>query len=149
MRSHVVTLVVILVVVAGVGIGLSLVLLGANMVTGFTSMASALVAAIGIISAPWLAPRSGPVAVACSVAALGATTLAALLLVSSPPNSSNLWVLINVGRFGGLIAAGLGIALSLHAAVVRSIGPSRAFGLFIASVIALAIGIAVAGWENR
>jgi hypothetical protein len=149
MRSQTVTLVAILVVVAGVGIGLSLVLLGVNMVSGFTGMASALIAAIGIISAPWLAPRSGPVAVACSVAALAATALAALLLLSSPPSNSELWVLINVGRFGGLIVAGLGIALSLHAAVVRSIGPSRALGLVIANGVALAIGIAIAGWESR
>jgi hypothetical protein len=146
MQSQTVTLVVILVVVAGVGIGLSLVLLGVNMVTGLTSTVSALIAAIGIISAPWLAPRSGPVAIACSVAALAATALAALLLVSSPQSNSELWVLINVGRFGGLIAAGLGIALSLHAALVRSIGPSRALGLVVANVAALVIGIAIAGW---
>lgn len=149
MRSPVVALVVILLVVAGAGIGLSVVLAGANMITAFFGMGSALVAGVGIVSAPWLAPRSSLGAVACTVVALAGVLLAAILLLPSPPSNSNLWVPINLGRFGGLIVAQLGLALTVHAAVLRSLGPVRALVLLSANVLAVVIGVAFAGWESR
>jgi hypothetical protein len=148
-RSPVSALVVILLVVAGVGIGLSVALAGANMITAGIGMASVLVAAIGIVCAPWLAPRSGPAGVACSLIGLGGVTIAALLLLSSPASNSDLWVLINLGRFGGVIVAILGLALTVHAAVLGRLGLSRAVGLALADILALAIGIVFAGWETR
>ncbi len=149
MRSPVVALVVILLGVAGVGIGLGVVLAGANMITAFLGMASVLVAGIGIVSAPWLAPRSIHGAVACTVVALAGVLLAAILLLTSPPSNSDLWVPINLGRFGGLIVAQLGLALTVHAAVLRSLDPVRAIVLVSANVLAVVIGLAFAGWESR
>lgn len=149
MRSPVVALVVILLVVAGAGIGLSVVLAGANMITAFFGMGSALVAGLGIVSAPWLAPRSSLGAVACTVVALAGVLLAAILLLPSPPSNSHLWVPINLGRFGGLIVAQLGLALTVHAAVLRRLGPVRALVLLSANVLAVVIGVAFAGWESR
>lgn len=140
---------VILLALAGAGIGLSVVVSGANMITAFIGTASVLVAAIGIVSAPWLAPRSGPAGVACSVVALAGEAVAALLLLTSPPSNSDLWVSINLGRFGGLIVAGLGVALTVHAAVLGRLGLSRTLVLFLADMLALAIGVAIAGWETR
>ena len=141
--------VVILLVVAGVGIGLSVVLAGANIITAFFGIASALVAGVGIVSAPWLAPRSSRGAVACTVVSLAAVLLAVILLLPSPPSNSSLWVPINIGRFGGLIVAQLGLALTAHAAVQRSLAPVRALMLVSANVLAVVIGVAFAGWESR
>ncbi len=139
----------ILLALAGAGIGLSVVLSGANMVTAGIGIASVLVAAIGIVSAPWLAPRSGPVGAACSVVGLGVVILAAVLLLTAPPSNSGLWVPINLGRFGGVIVAALGLALTVHAAVLGRLGLSRAVGLVLADMLALAIGVVFAGWETR
>ena len=149
MRSPVGALVVILLIVAGVGIGLSVALSGANMITAGIGMASVLVAAIGIVSAPWLAPRSGPAAVACTVIALVAVTSAAILLLPSPPSNSHLWVPINLGRFGGFAVAMFGLALTVHAAVLGRLGLGRAVGLVLVGILALAIAVAFAGWESR
>lgn len=149
MRSPVGALVVILLVVAGVGIGLAVVLAGANMITAFVGIASMLVAGVGIVSAPWLAPRSSRGAVACTVVSLASVLLAAILLLPSPPSNSNLWVPINLGRFGGLVVAQLGLAFSVHAGVVRSLTPVRALVLIAANLLAVIIGLAFAGWESR
>ncbi len=119
------------------------------MLTGFTGIASVLVAAFGIVTAPWLASRSGRGSVVCTAVAVGAEIVAALLLLTSPPSNSNLWVPINVGRFGGVIVAELGLALSLHAALLGRLGWRRALTLVSADVLAIAIGIAIAGWESR
>ncbi len=142
-------LVIILLAIAGAGIGLSVVLAGANMITAFVGMGSVLVAGVGIVTAPWLASRSGRGAVACTVVALAGVLLAVILLLPSPPSNSNLWVPINLGRFGGLIVAQLGLALTVHAALLRSLGPARALVLVSANVLAVVIGVAFAGWESR
>lgn len=140
---------VIVLIVAGVGIGLSVALSGANWITAGIGIASALVAAIGIVCAPWLAPRSVSAGVACSVLGLGAVTIAAILLLSSPPSNSGLWVPINLGRFGGFMVAMLGLALTVHAAVLGRLGLIRAGGVVLAGLLALAVSIAFAGWETR
>lgn len=138
----------ILLSVAGAGIALSVVTFGANMYVMGTSMAAALVGAIAIVTAGWLAPRSGRGAVVCSAVALGVEVVAALVLLTSPPSNSHLWVPINIGRFGGLIVAGLGLALTLHAAELRRLAP-REVALVSVNILAIAIGIAFAGWESR
>ncbi len=148
MRSPVLRLVLILLSVAGAGIALAVVTFGANMYVMGTSMAAALVAAISVASAGWLAPRSRRGAVVCSAVALGIEVITALVLLTSPASNSHLWVPINLGRFGGLIVAGLGLALTLHAAELRRLGP-RQVGLVLVNMIAIAIGIAFAGWESR
>lgn len=142
-------LVIILLAIAGAGIGLSVVLAGVNMITAFVGIGSVLVAGVGIVTAPWLASRSGRGAVACTVVAIAAVIVAALILVTSPPSHSSLWMPINIGRFGGVIVAQLGLALTLHAAVVRRLGPMQALVLVFANALAVAIGIAIAGWESR
>lgn len=148
MRSPVLRLALILLTVAGAGIALSVMAFGANMYVVGTGMAAALLAAIGLVSAGWLAPRSGRGAVVCSAVALGGEVVAALVLLTSPPSNSHLWVPINLGRFGGFIVAGLGLALTLHAAELRRLGP-RQVALVSVNILAIAIGIAFAGWENR
>lgn len=148
MRSPVLRLVLILLSVAGAGIALAVVTFGANMYVMGTSMAAAFVGVIGIVTAGWLAPRSGRGAVVCSAVGLGVEVVAALVLLTSPPSNSHLWVPINIGRFGGLIVAGLGLALTLHAAELRRLGP-RPVALVSVNILAIAIGIAFAGWENR
>lgn len=148
-RSPAMTLALILLSIAVVGISLSVLGVGANMIAGFTSIASVLVAALGIVSAPWLASRSGPGALACGAVALGVEVVAALLLLTSPPSNSHFWVPINLGRFGGVIVAELGLALTLHAAILRRLGPRRAVALVSANVLAVAIGVAIADWETR
>ena len=113
-RSPEVTLVLIFSSIAVVGIALSLLHL-ASVVVG---IASVLVAAMGIVITPLLAARSPRVSVASSTIAVIAEIVAALLLLSSPPSNSDLWIPINLGRFGGVIVAEFGLALSVHAAVV-------------------------------
>jgi hypothetical protein len=150
-RSPEVTLVIILLSIAGVGIALSVLGFGfgATMGTGIAGIASVLVAAFGIVTAPWLASRSGRGSVVCTGAGLVGVVIAALLLLTSPPSNSNLWVPINLGRFGGVLVAELGLALSLHAAVLGRLGPRRAVVLVSANVLALAIGVLFADWETR
>ncbi len=142
-------LVVILLALAGAGIGVSVVLSGANMVTGFIGMAAVLVAAIGIVSASWLAPRSARAAIACGVIALAGEALAALLLLTSPQSNSHFWVVINIGRFGGVLVAALGLALTVHAGLLGRLALRRAGVLVLVDMLAFAIGAAIAGWETR
>ena len=140
---------VILLALAGLGIGASVVLSGANTLTAFIGIGSVLVAGFGIVISPWLARRSARGGIACTVAGLAAVAVAAVLLLTSPASNSDLWVLINLGRFGGALAAALGLALTLHAAVLRTLGPSRALGLIAADVVALGVAVVIAGWETR
>jgi hypothetical protein len=149
MRSPAVSLVFILLSIAGAGIALSVLGSRASMPTGFAGMASVLVAAFGIVTAPWLASRSSRGSVACGAVAVAAEVLAASLLLTSPASNSDLWVPINLGRFGGVLAAVLGLALSLHAALLGRIGTARALVLVSANVVAIAIGVAIADWETR
>ena len=148
-RSPEFTLVVILLLVAGAGIALSVVTFGANMLTVFTSIGAGFVAAIGAVTAPALAPRSVPAGVIGTVVAVALEGVAALLLLSFPASNSSLWVPINIGRFGGVIVAELALALSLHATVLRRLASRRAMALVSLNVLAIAIGVAIAGWENR
>jgi hypothetical protein len=154
MRSPAVTLVLILASIAAVSVALPVVgfaanLGAANIGTVFTGIASVLVAVFGSATAPWLASRSGRGSVVCSAVGLAAEVVAASLLVTSPPSNSNLWVPINLGRFGGVIVAVLGLALSLHAALLRRFGWGRALALVAANIIAVVIGVAIADWETR
>jgi hypothetical protein len=144
-RSPQATLVLILSLIGAMGIALSLL----HFVAVFTGVASVLVAAFGIMTSPWLAFRSERGSVVCSTIALLAEIIAAVLLLSSPPSNSNLWVPINLGRFGGVIVAEFGLALSVQAAVLGRVRWGYALALVSASVIAIAIGLAFADWETR
>jgi hypothetical protein len=148
-RSPELTLVLILMSIAGVGIAVSVLGVGANTAAAFASIASVVVALFGIVSAPWLALRSGRGAVTCSAVGLAVEIVAAVLLLTSPPSNSHLWVPINLGRFGGVIISELGLALTLHAAALGRLGSRRALALVSANVLAVAIGVAVADWETR
>jgi hypothetical protein len=144
-RSPEVTLAIIFSSIAAVGIALSLL----HFVPVVIGIASVLVAAGGIVTTPWLAVRSGRGSVACSTIAVVAEIIAALLLLSSPPSNSDLWVPINLGRFGGVIVAELGLALSVHAAVLGRVRWGYGLALVLANVVAVAIGVAIADWETR
>jgi hypothetical protein len=144
-RSPQVTLVLILSLIGAMGIALSLL----HSVAGFTGAASVLVAAFGIMTSPWLAFRSERGSVACTTIALLAEIVAAVLLLSSPPSNSNLWVPINLGRFGGVIVAEFGLALSVQAAVLGRVRWGYALALVSANVLAVAIGVVFADWETR
>jgi hypothetical protein len=145
------TLVLILGSIAGVAIALSLLgfTFGATIGIGIAGITAVLVAVFGSMTAPLLASRSGRGSLACTAVGLIGVLVAALLLLTSPPSNSDLWVPINLGRFGGVLVAELGLALSLHAAVLGRLGPRRAVVLISANVLALAIGVLFADWETR
>jgi hypothetical protein len=144
-RSPEVTLALIFSSIAVVGIALSLL----HFASVVVAIASVVTAAGGIVTAPWLAGRSGRGSVGCSVVAVIAEIVAALLLLSSPASNSDLWVPINLGRFGGVIVAEFGLALSVHAAVLSRVRWGYALALVLANVVAIAIGVAIADWETR
>jgi hypothetical protein len=143
------TLVFIFLAMAGVGIALGVFGFAANKTTGIAGIASLLIAAVGIVAAPWLAFRSRGGAFVCSALAITLEVVAALLLLTSPPSNSDLWVPINLGRFGGVLAGEMGLALSVHAAVLGRLGWGRATVLVLTNVLAVAIGVAIADWESR
>ena len=140
---------IILLALAGAGIGASVVLSGANMITTFVGIGSVLIAGFGIVTAPWLSRRSAPGAVASTVTGVAGEALALLLLLTSPATNSDLWMPINLGRFGGVLFAQLGVALALHAAYMRTLGPGRVAGLVLTNGVALGIAAVIAAWETR
>ena len=143
------TLVVICLSIAGVGIALGVFGFAANKTTGLAGITAVLVAAIGIVAAPWLASRSRGGAIICSALGLIGEVVAASLLLTSPPSNSDLWIPINLGRFGGVLIAEMGLALSVHASVVGRLRWGRGLVFILASVLAVAIGVAIADWESR
>ena len=143
------TLVVICLVMAGVGIALGVFGAVANKTTGVAGIASVPVAAFGIVAAPWLALRSRGGAIVCSALGLIGEVVAALLLLTSPPSNSDLWIPINLGRFGGVLIAEMGLALSVHASLIGRVGWGRGLVFILASVLAVAIGVTIADWESR
>lgn len=149
LRSPDVVLGIVLLVMAGAGIALSLLGLGASMVTGFTSMSAVFVAVFGIVILPWLAARSVRGAVVCAALGLSLVVIAAGLLSTDPPSNSHFWAPINIGRYGGVFVGELGLALTAHAAVLGRIRAGRTLALVLINVVAVAIGAAIAGWETR
>ena len=149
MRSPDVVLGIVLLVMAGAGVAVSLLGIGANMVSGFMSMAAVFVAVFGIVIAPWLAPRSVRGAVVCAALGLSLVVIAAGLLSTDPPSNSHFWAPINIGRYGGVIVSELGLALTAHAAVLGRLLPRRTLALVLINAVAVAIGAAIAGWETR
>jgi hypothetical protein len=143
------TLVFICLAMAGVGIALGVFGAVANKTTGVAGIASVPVAGIGIVAAPWLAFRSRGGAIICSALGLIGEVVAALLFLTSPPSNSDLWIPINLGRFGGVLIAEMGLALSVHASVIGRLGRGRGLVFILASVLAVAIGVAIADWESR
>jgi hypothetical protein len=84
-----------------------------------------------------------------TVLAVAMEVTAAVLLLSSPPSNSHLWVPINIGRFGGFVPAALGVALTLEAAALRRTDRRMVLALLVANFLAIAIGAAFLGWESR
>ena len=149
LRSPDALLGIIFLMMAGAGVALSVLGLGGNMVTGFTSMAAVFVAVLGLVITPWLASRSIRGAVVCAALGLALEVIAAGLLSTDPPSNSHFWVPINVGRFGGVIVGELGLALTAHAAVLRRVRPHRTLALVLINGLAVAIGATIASWETR
>ena len=143
------TLIFILLAMAGVGIALGVFGAVANKTTGLAGIASVPVAGLGIVAATWLASRSRGGAIVCTALGLAGEVVAALLLITSPPSNSNLWIAINLGRFGGVLLAEMGLALSVHASVVGRLGWGRGLIFILANVLAIALGVALADWETR
>jgi hypothetical protein len=148
-RSPQVTLVFILLATAGAGIALGVFGFAANKATGIAGIASVLVAAFGIVASPWLALHSRGGAITCTTLAVAGEVVAASLLLTSPPSNSDLWVPINIGRFGGVLVGEMGLALSVHAAVYGRLGWGRAVVISLANLVAVGIGVAIADWETR
>jgi hypothetical protein len=84
-----------------------------------------------------------------TLTAVALEVIATLLLLTSPPSNSHLWSPINIGRFGGVILAAILLAITLQAVVGRRISAGRAVALVSLNVLAIAIGVAIAGWETR
>lgn len=143
------TLVFVFLAMAGVGIALGVFGAVANKTTGIAGIATVPVAGFGIVAAPWLAFRSRGGAIVCSALGLTGEVGAALLLLTSPPSNSDFWIPINLGRFGGVLFAEMGLALSVHAAVIGRLGWGRGLVFILASVLAIAVGVAIADWETR
>ncbi len=81
--------------------------------------------------------------------ALALEIIAVLLLLTNPPSNSHLWSPINIGRFGGVIAAGIALALTVQALAEHRIRADRSVILISLNSLALVIGTTSLNWETR